>query len=183
MKRYQGAYEWWMQCLNNETSSSSEISKELGCTEHDVDPGWEGLCVVAAINKFTWTTEILWRKGMAWPLSEWERAWGPENPWETRTPAWIVFYCFSGHITLRMVLIYNAQVHCRWLSFTDNKGKNVANYFQEKDVRDQGENWLNWLHSIFGRFSTDFRKLKLLSKHLLPQSRVRVLAKASLIAV
>ena len=59
-----------MQCLNNETSSSSEISKELGCTEHDVDPGWEGLCVVAAINKFTWTTEILWRKGMAGPLSE-----------------------------------------------------------------------------------------------------------------
>ena len=47
----------------------------------------------------------------------------------------------------------------------------------------QGEKCLNWLHSILERFSTDFRKLKLLSKHLLPQSRVRVLAKASLIAV
>ena len=23
----------------------------------------------------------------------------------------------------------------------------------------QGEKWLNWLHSILGRFSTDFRKL------------------------
>ena len=37
----------------------------------------------------------------------------------------------------------------------------------------QGEKWLNWLHSILGRFSTDFRKLKILSKHLLPQFRVR----------
>ena len=33
--------------------------------------------------------------------------------------------------------------------------------------------WLNWLHSILGWFSTDLRKLKILSKHLLPQSRVR----------
>ena len=57
--------------------------------------------------------------------------------------------------------------------FTDNKGQNAANYFKEKDVTDQGEKWLNWLHSILERFSTYFRKLKLLSKHLLPQSRVR----------
>ena len=44
--------------------------------------------------------------------------------------------------------------------FRDNKGKNAANYFKEKDVTDQGGKWLNWLHSILGRFSTDFRKLK-----------------------
>ena len=69
-----------------------------------------------------------------------------------------------------MVLIYYAQVHCRWLPFTDNKGKNAANYFKETDVTDQGGKWLNWLHSILGRFSTDFRKLKTLSKHLLPNS-------------
>ena len=37
-------------------------------------------------------------------------------------------------------------------------------------------------HSILGWFSTDFRKLKLLSKHLLPQGE-GVLARASLIAV
>ena len=59
------------------------------------------------------------------------------------TPAWIGFYCFSGHITLRMVLMYYAQFRCRWLPFTDNKGKNVANYFKEKDVANQGEKWLN----------------------------------------
>ena len=62
---------------------------------------------------------------------------------------------------------------CRWLPFTDNKGQNTANYFKEKEVTDQGGKWLNWLHSILGRFSTDFRKLKVLSKYLLPQSRVR----------
>ena len=36
----------------------------------DADPGLRGPCVVAAMNKFTWTTEVLWRKGMAWPLSK-----------------------------------------------------------------------------------------------------------------
>ena len=79
------------------------------------------------------------------------------------TPSWTGFYCFSGHSTLRMVFIYYAGVHCRWLPFTDNKGKNVANYFKEKDVTDQGGKWLNWLHSILGRFSTDFRKLKIVN--------------------
>ena len=50
-----------------------------------------------------------------------------------------------------MVLIYYAQVHFRWLPFTDNKGDDVANYFKEKDVLQmQGEKWLNWLHSILG---------------------------------
>ena len=37
---------------------------------------------------------------------------------------------------MRMVLIYYAQVRLRWLPFTDNKGKNVANDFKEKDVSD-----------------------------------------------
>ena len=40
-----------------------------------------------------------------------------------------------------------------YLLHTDNKGKNVADYFKEKDVTDQGEKWLNWLHSILGRLS------------------------------
>ena len=33
----------------------------------DADPGQRDPCVVAAMDKFTWTTEILWRKrdGMA----------------------------------------------------------------------------------------------------------------------
>ena len=80
------------------------------------------------------------------------------------------FIAFLGTSHRGMVLIYYAQVHCRWLPFTDNKGKNAANYFKEKDVTDQGGKWLNCLHSILGRFSTDFRKLKTLSKHLLPNS-------------
>ena len=59
------------------------------------------------------------------------------------------------------------------VTFHRYKGENAANYFKEKDNTDQGEKGLNWLHSILGRFSTDFMKLKILSKHLLPQSRVR----------
>ena len=78
-----------------------------------------------------------------------------------------------------MVLIYYAQVHHRWLPFKDNKGQNTANYFKEKDVTARG---VNCSHSILLQFSTDFRKLKILSEHLLPQGE-GVLARASLIAV
>ena len=35
-----------------------------------------------------------------------------------------------------MVLIDYVEVRFRWLPFTDNKGKNVADYFKEKDVSD-----------------------------------------------
>ena len=35
----------------------------------DMDSSPQGPCVVAVMNKFTWTAEILWRKGMARPLS------------------------------------------------------------------------------------------------------------------
>ena len=31
-------------------------------TQADADPSPWGLCAVAAMNKFTWTTEVLWRK-------------------------------------------------------------------------------------------------------------------------
>ena len=41
------------------------------------------------------------------------------------------FYCFSGHITLRMVFIYYAQVCFGWLPFTENKGEDVANYIKK----------------------------------------------------
>ena len=44
-------------------------------------------------------------KGAAWPLSELKR--GP------LTSSWKGFYCFSGHIILRAILIYCAQVHHR----------------------------------------------------------------------
>ena len=56
--------------------------------------------------------------------------------------------------------------------FKEDKGQDTANYFKEKDVTAQGG---SCSHSILGWFSTDFRKLKILSKHLLPQFRVRKL--------
>ena len=75
---------------------------------------------------------------MAQPLSQ-------EN--SAPTLALTGFYCFSGHITLRMVLIYYAQVHFRWLPFTENKGEDVANYIKKEGyLQMKREKWLNWLH-------------------------------------
>ena len=71
-------------------------------------------------NKFTQTTESCGGKGTAWPLSQEESA-----------PA-LALTGFSGHITLRMVLIYYAQVHFRWLPFIENKGEDVANYIKKE---------------------------------------------------
>ena len=92
---------------------------------------------------------------------------GPE------TPSWAGFYCFSRHLTSRMVLIYYAQVCCGWLSFTDNKGEDVAKYIKEGYLQCKGRSGRNRLCSILGRSSSNYRKLKILSKHLLPQFRVR----------
>ena len=39
---------------------------------------------------------------------------------------------FSGDITLGIVLIYYAQVHFRWLPFTENKGGDVANSIKKE---------------------------------------------------
>ena len=58
---------------------------------------------------------------MAWPLSQEDSA---------LTLALTGFYCFSGHITLRMILTYYAQVRFRWLPFTESKGEDVANYIK-----------------------------------------------------
>ena len=75
------------------------------------------------LDKFTGTTESWGEKEMAQPLSQEESA---------PTLALTGFYCFSGHITLRMVLIYYAQVHFRWLLFAENKGEDVANYIKKE---------------------------------------------------
>ena len=74
-------------------------------------------------DKFTRTTESCGGKGRAQPLSQEE---------STLTLALTGFYCFSGHITLRMILIYYAQVSFRWLPFTENKGEDVANYIKKE---------------------------------------------------
>ena len=79
--------------------------------------------LVAEMRKFTQTTKSCGRKGTARPLSQGE---------STLTLALAGFYCFSGHITLRMVLIYYAQLHFRWLPFTENKGEDVANYIKKE---------------------------------------------------
>ena len=67
------------------------------------------------------------------------------------------FYCFSGHIALRMILIYYAQVCFRQLQKTKErmlliteKTENIANV-KGKVVK--------LVTLVLGRFSIDFRKL------------------------
>ena len=52
----------------------------------DVDPDPRGPCLVAAMNKFTWTTKSCGEKGLAWLLSKWER-----GPWRLPGQAFIAF--------------------------------------------------------------------------------------------
>ena len=59
-----------------------------------------------------------------------EKGWHSHSRGERRTLALTGFYCFSGHITLRMVLIYYAQVHFRQV--TENKGEDVTNYIKKE---------------------------------------------------
>ena len=69
---------------------------------------WTPACsvhgVVAETDKFTQTTKSCGGKGTAQPLSQEESTW---------ILALTGFYCFSGHISLRMILIYYAQVSFR----------------------------------------------------------------------
>ena len=78
-------------------------------------------------DKFTQTTESCGGKGTAWPLSQGESALE-----SAQTLASTGFYCFSRHITLRMILIKYAQFCFRWLPFTENKGEDVANYIKKE---------------------------------------------------
>ena len=49
-------------------------SRKLPWLQSDAVSSQRGPCVVATMNKFTWTTEVLWRKGTTGPLSKWESA-------------------------------------------------------------------------------------------------------------
>ena len=91
------------------------------------------------------------------------------------------FYCFPRPLTSKMVLLYYAKFCFGWLSFAD-KGEGVAEYIKGGYLQCKGRSGLNRLCSISGRSSSDFGKIKILSKHLLPQGK-GVLARASLIAV
>ena len=71
-----------------------------------------GSCVVAAIDNYTQATESCGGIGMAQPHSQEE---------STLTLAWTGFCCFSGHITLRMILIYYVQVQFRRLPKTKER--------------------------------------------------------------
>ena len=76
-------------------------------------------------DKFTQTTEILWRKRDS--MSTLSRG-------EHLTLALTGFYCFSGHITVRMALIYYAQVCFRWLLLQKTKERMLLITSKRKDI-------------------------------------------------
>ena len=82
---------------------------------------------------------------MAWPLSQEDSA---------LTLALTGFYCFSGHITLRMILTYYAQVRFRRFQKT---GVDVANYMKKEGYLQMGK-VVELVTLLLGRFSIDFRK-------------------------
>ena len=89
-----------------------------------------------------------------------ERARGPERAQLLPGQAFIAFLG-TLHPGWSSFTVHRFSVGDHLLQVTPFKGKNVANYFKEKDVTHQGGKWLNWLHSLLGRFSTDFRKLQI----------------------
>ena len=80
---------------------------------------------MAATDKYTQTTESCGGKGTAWLLSQEENS---------LTLALTGFYCFSGHITLRMVLFTMHR-----FAVTENKGEGVTEYIKEGYLQCKGE--------------------------------------------
>ena len=92
-------------------------------------------------DKFTRTTEILWRKrDDTAALSVKERA-SPVPCLDRLLLLFWAHYIKDGpHL-----------IHFRWLPFTENKGDDVVNYIKEEGyLQMQREMWLNWLHLSLG---------------------------------
>ena len=104
--------------------------------------------VVDAMNKFTWTAEVLWRK-----RDSMATLWVREHP----DP------CLD-----RLFIAFLGTLHQGRSSFIMHRfalGDCFLQITKKRMLQMQGKKWLNWLHSVFGRFSTDFRKL--LQRHAL----------------
>ena len=97
-----------------------------------------------------------------------------KTPWPL---PWQAFIVFLGPLHQR----WSSYVCFGWLSFAD-KGEGVTEYIKEGYFQCNGRSGWNRPCSISGRSSSDFGKIKILSKHLLPQGE-GVLARTSLIAV
>ena len=78
--------------------NSLSLSCQVFMRSPNADPSPWDPCIVAAMDKFTGTTEILWRKGTAQLLSKWER-----RPWPLPGQAFIAFL---------------GSLHQGWSSFT-----------------------------------------------------------------
>ena len=84
-------------------------------------------------DKFTWTAEEEKERHSHSQGESASKHLGVPQPLfqekSAQTLASTGFYCLSGHITLRMVLIYYAQVP---LVLIENKGEDVANHIKKE---------------------------------------------------
>ena len=90
-------------------------------------------------------------KGVAWSLSKWER--GPQS---LPGQAFIVFLG-TWHRGWSSCTKHRFTVGDYLLQITKERMLLITS--KRRMFQMQGEKWLNWLHSILGRFSTDFRNL------------------------
>ena len=80
---------------------------------------WEGLSEVLMWILALGGIRVLW---LQWTEScEGKRMAQPFSQGESTVALALAFIFFSGHITLRMVLIYYAQVRFRWLQKTKER--------------------------------------------------------------
>ena len=87
-----------------------------------------------------------------------EKGWRAHSPEESAlTLALTGFYCFSGPITLKMILIYYAQVPFRRLQKT--KERMLLLHKRGRIFANVKGKVVELVTPVLGRFSIDFRKL------------------------
>ena len=152
----------------------------------DADPGPQDLVLWLQYTSTHGLQKSCGGKGVAWPLSKWERARGIERVQkrerESRPLPGQAFIAFLGPLhQRRSSFTMHRFVLDGYLLQTTKERMSINT--SKKDICNVKEEMVeNWLCFISGRSSSDFRKIKILSKHLLPQDE-GVLARASLIAV
>ena len=74
-----------------------QINMFTFCMSYDSDPSQQDPVWWLQYTNTHGLQKSCGEKGMAWPLSKWERVRGLERAQERADPAWTGFYCFSGH--------------------------------------------------------------------------------------
>ena len=136
-----------------------------------------GSAVEVSVFQYTYTrtTEVLWgkRDGVA-TLSRGECRWSPQplpQGGSAKSLALTSLYRFFRPLTSKKVLFYYTKVCFGWLSLQTQE--RVWLNTSKDDICNVKGEMVKWLCPIAGGSSPDSGKIKILSKRLLPQFRVR----------